>query len=143
MYFLHKKQYILLWHSLSRQIGSADLTFRLGGYPQRRWTLSRPVSVVGHHAEGIFGVWHEVLNGDLHFSWTTGVHYPLPIQIRETSYETETGADCWFVGSKLLLLFCSRKQLIQNCIININKNNMRLKIIATNEQNTIINSIHN
>ncbi len=58
---------------------------------------------------------------------------------KQTWYETETGAVCWFVGSKLLLFFCSQYQLIQNGIIYINKNNMWLKIIATKQQNTIIN----
>lgn len=64
-----------------------SLTFRLGFDPQRCWTLSRAVFVVRHHTEGILGVWHEVLNGDLHFSWTTGVHDPLPVQDERNKHD--------------------------------------------------------
>lgn len=53
-------------------------TFGLGGHFERCRALALAVAVVGHNPEAIFGVWHEVLDGDLHLPGTTGVDYSLP-----------------------------------------------------------------
>lgn len=53
-------------------------TFSLGGHFERCRALSLAVAIVGHNPEAIFGVWHEVLDGDLHLPRTAGIHYSLP-----------------------------------------------------------------
>lgn len=57
---------------------SKSVTFSLGGHFERCRALALAVAIVGHNPEAIFGVWHEVLDGDLHLPWTTGIHDSLP-----------------------------------------------------------------
>lgn len=52
-------------------------TFSLGGHPRRCGALSLPVAIVGNDPEAVFGVWHQVLDGDLHLSGAAGIHYSL------------------------------------------------------------------
>ena len=59
-------------------MNSVCVTFSLGGHFERCRALALPVAVVCHDPEAIFGVWHEVLDGDLHLPWTAGIYYPLP-----------------------------------------------------------------
>ena len=54
------------------------VTFSLGGDFECCRALALTVAVVSRDSEAIFGVWHEVLDGDLHFPWTAGIHHPLP-----------------------------------------------------------------
>lgn len=53
-------------------------TFSLGGYFERCRALPLAVAVVAHNPEAIFGVWHQVLDGDLHLAGTAGVDHSLP-----------------------------------------------------------------
>lgn len=53
-------------------------TFSLGGHFERCRALALAVAVMGYNPEAIFGVWHEVLDGDLHLPWTAGIHNSLP-----------------------------------------------------------------
>lgn len=57
---------------------SCVFTFSLGGHFERCGALSLAVAIVGNNPEAILGVWHQVLDGDLHLSWTAGIHYSLP-----------------------------------------------------------------
>lgn len=50
----------------------------MGGHFEDRRALAGTVAVVSHNPEAIFGVWHEVLDGDLHLPGTAGVYYSLP-----------------------------------------------------------------
>lgn len=78
----------------------ADLTLRLGVDPQRCRALSRSIRVVGHHPEAVLGPWHEVLNGDLHFSRTTCVDGPLPTYGQRNNHELR--ADRFFLSYSCL-----------------------------------------
>lgn len=63
------------------------VTFSLGGHFERCRALARPVAVVSHDSEAIFGVWHQILDGDLHLSWTAGIHNPLSdVQTQSIQY---------------------------------------------------------
>lgn len=55
-----------------------NFTFSLGGHFECCRALALAVAVVGHDPEAIFGVWHEVLDGDLQLPRAAGVHYALP-----------------------------------------------------------------
>lgn len=63
-----------------------SVTFSLGGHFERCWALALPVAVVWHHPEAIFSVWHQILDGDLHLSWSASVHHSLPDLEREKNY---------------------------------------------------------
>lgn len=52
-------------------------TFVLGGNFQGCRALSAAMLIVCHHSKGVFVVWLEVLDGDLHFAWPAGVQRPL------------------------------------------------------------------
>lgn len=52
-------------------------TFSLGGHSRCCRTLSLAVAVVGNDPEAVLGVWHQVLDGDLHLSGAAGIHYSL------------------------------------------------------------------
>lgn len=52
-------------------------TFSLGGHSHCRRALSLAVAIVGNDPEAVFGVWHQVLDGDLHLSGAAGVHHSL------------------------------------------------------------------
>lgn len=61
-----------------RVCASVVVTFGLGGHFERCGALSLAVAIVGHNPEAVFGVRHEVLDGDLHLPRTAGVHHSLP-----------------------------------------------------------------
>lgn len=46
------------------------------------------VAVVGNDPEAVFGVWHQVLDGDLHLSGPAGVHHSL------SDVDTQGGGNC-------------------------------------------------
>lgn len=49
-------------------------TFSLGGHSHCCRTLSLAVAVVANDPEAVFGVRHQVLDGNLHLSRAAGVH---------------------------------------------------------------------
>lgn len=62
-------------------------TFRLGGHSRCCGALSLAVAIVGNDPEAVFGVWHQVLDGDLHLSGTAGIHHSL------SDVDTQVGRD--------------------------------------------------
>lgn len=62
-------------------------TFGLGGHPRRCGALALAVAIVGNDPEAVFGVWHQVLDGDLHLSGPAGIHYSL------SDVDTQVGRD--------------------------------------------------
>ena len=77
-------------------------TFSLGGHFERCRALSLPVAVMGHNPEAIFGVWHEVLDGDLHLPGAAGIHYPLPDGHTHTRTAAEHFNSCEFIHLRRL-----------------------------------------
>lgn len=59
-------------------------TFRLRSNSHRAGALAHTVAVVCDHPEGVLGLRHQILDGDLHLSRLTGVHYAFPEKKKHT-----------------------------------------------------------
>lgn len=92
---------------------SKSVTFSLGGHFERCRALALAVAIVGHNPEAIFGVWHEVLDGDLHLPWTTGIHDSLPdrggVGRTQTGNRTVNHSDLTLPRRFCLMLVCKKQ----------------------------------